>query len=512
MQQSITTEKIIYDAKKEEALNLEYSLAEYLPGISSIIKTDAVFHKCDFHEENGKAFVDIGAKFNIIYLSDFGGKIKCATFDEDFSVQLKEPFDFDLAYTALPDVYASSLGAKPVSGRKILIKGTLHVNCSIYAKEETHLYSKEDDSDHICTLTKDVTCCEKLYLRSDSMSASAELNLEKDSPAASDVIMSKANIHTLECKCDDGKINIFGKLFLYALYECIQEENSSNDSATYAAVSSETGFEASLEDPRINEHQLCTAYIDINSIECSCSYDSYGESRIITYNIKYTITANLFENKQYSVTEDVFSTKYLCQTDCKKIVCHSLVKPVHCRSAVSESVHGDLAGLNEISGCFLQIRSVSKESTSGKNFALARCLLEILGVNSSGELMSTDLPVTLHIPVDESDCSDESLEFIITVCSCNAAVRDGSIDAEFVFDINGICQKQQSFQAVCSVAENTDEIPVQRNKGEIIVCYPNHDDTLWSLAKRYAVTPESITRTNNLDTDAEALKNIIVIS
>lgn len=510
MQQSITTQKLIYDAKKEEPVNLEIVLPEYLPGISKVVKTDTVFGKCDFYTENGKAFADIDAKFDILYLSDFGGKIKCASFEQSYRVTFKEPFETDAEITAFPTVYASGITAKPVTGRKIHLKGTLFVNCSVYSDEENSIYVPDENDAHICTLEKNVTCCDVYTVKSEVMSAVAELNLEKDVPSANEVIMPKVGVHSLECNCEEGKLRIKAALSIYALYECVTDEASAQSSASYAQVSSETEFECSVEDSRINENQLCNPYIDIVSVDCSCSYDSYGESRIITCDIKYVVTAKLFENKEYTLSEDVFSTKEVLEPEFRKLVCTNVLKPFHFTSSVSETVHGDLTGLAEISGCFVSIRAVSKENSSGKAYAHAKCLLEIIGVNSQGELCACALPVTFHIPVDDKDCADNSADYYITVRSCNGVVRDGSVDVDVTFDINGVCKKEMSLTAVCSV-EKAENGEISKNNGEITVCYPSKDDTLWSVAKRYFVHPHELRKLNGIDENSESLGNIIII-
>ncbi len=509
MQTSITTQKIIYDAKKDEAFSLEHSLPEYLPGISRIIKVHAVFDKCRFYTEDLKAFMEVPVKFHVIYLSDFSGKIKSAVFDESFAISFKEPFDEKNEYSSIPSVYMGSLSAKPLSGRKIQLKGSVHAACTVYSNEETELYQKNENDSHICVLTKSITVCESISIQSDVLSTGAELNLEKDSPAASEVILPKVNIHSLKCTAGDGKMVIDGKMSLYALYECAADEAAPSGDTSYAAVESEADFKSELEDIRIKEGQVCCAYIDVNSVECACSFDSYGESRVITFDIRYTVTATAGENKEYTAAEDVFSTEYALQTESKKLLCKRITKPLHCRSSVKETVHGDISGLYDISGCFASLRSVSSETVSGKAFAVVKCLLEAVGTNSSGEMLCVDIPVTLHVPVDE--CADaDILDYVLTVSGCNASVKDGGLETEIEFDINGTIQQSEYIPVICS-AEKTEQ-PVQKHpKGEIIVCYPCKDDCVWSLAKKHSVSPELVKQVNKLEDNSIPAGKVIII-
>jgi len=50
-----------------------------------------------------------------------------------------------------------------------------------------------------------------------------------------------------------------------------------------------------------------------------------------------------------------------------------------------------------------------------------------------------------------------------------------------------------------------------KNKGEIIICYPCKDETLWSVAKKYAVNPERIKAANGIDDDTFNAARTIMI-
>lgn len=510
MEKSITTQALIYEAKKEENINLELPVPEYLPGISKIINTSVLFSSCELHTESTKAQLETNAHFDVLYLSDFGGKIKCASFDKQFSIPFKEPFEKDTDLTAVPSVHISALSAKPISSRKILLKGTLYASCQAYSDRETPIFVSDNDEEDICVLEKKIVCCDTVIIQSSSMTATAELNLEKDSPAANEVLLPKAAVHSPECVCNDGKLTVNAKLCLYALYECLPDEVNADSSATYACVNSQTDFQCIVEDARIKENCDCLAFIDINAIDCNCSYDSYGDSRIINYTISYTLCAKLFENKEYTVTQDVFSTAFPLQVENRKTSFNVSGESFSLTRTLTESLHGDLSSLSEISCCFAHIKTVSTENSSGKTFANVKCLIEVIGINSQGSISCVSLPASFHIPFDEKVNSYDSLEYFITVISCNASLRDGSIDVSVDFDIKGIFKNNLITNAVCSITKDI-ENPISRAKGQLTVYYPSKDDTLWSVSKKYFVKPSVIRSSNGIDEDTDTLDGIVII-
>jgi len=449
-------------------------------------------------------------RFSILYLSDYSAKIKCVTFDENMHFKFNEPLKHEGEYYALPSLYADSVITKPVSARKILVKCMLHPSCAVYADETNSIYIKDDGDEDICTLEKTIEYCENTILHSEIMTASAELVLEKDSPSAADVILPKVCVHSVKCNCIDEKIKIDAKLSLYALYECAAEEAADNTSQTYASVASQADLICEIPGVDIKESQHCSANIDICGIESSCSFDSYGESRIITFELKYTVTAFIWECKTHALSEDAFSTKFSCTPILKKLSIDKFLMPVDTHCTVSETVYTDIGGLNDISACFARIDAVSTENVEGNFFASAKCTVEVLGINSSGELTGIDVPVIFHVPVGDSKAEASQARVILSVTSCDASIKDGALNLNADFCITGCYTSKSTVQAVSELDISKDEA-IEKNKSEIVVCYPVKDDSLWKVAKRYKVNPQEISLANNLENDdINGIKMIII--
>ncbi len=512
MTQSIPEKKIIFDAKKEEPTELELSLPEYLPGIAKIIHVEPIFGKCDFATEGKKAFIEARASLRIVYLSDIGGKIKCAVFDESFNCPFREEFSHEGDYEAVPAVYISSMVAKPTAGRKIRLKFVLHISCKAYELRQTEIYLKDENDDSVFVLSREAEYRSVYEICQGSMSATAEIKIEKSNPAAGEIILPRVNAHSISCSCLDGVLKIKASLSLFALYDCVDDgERGENEYSVCASAFSGAELETEIEDRRITEQSLCFAYIDINSVDCSVETDSDGEGRIIVFNIGYTVNANLSENKTCSLVSDVFSSACSMLTKPKRLSLQSACVPIHFRQEVKHTLREDLSGLSEISTCFLNMLSVSRERGEGKEFAKAKCVLELLGVNAAGELISENHPVTLHIPLEECENENELFDFYITVCSCNAEIQSGVLECTFNFDINGICCKDVSLEVVGDASLLTDE-PIMPRKGELIVYYPSDDEKIWDVSKKYSVQPEKLKKANKIPEDSEVFtSNVIII-
>ncbi len=510
MPQNITTQKLIYEAKKEEPFNTEYSLLEYLPGISRIIKTSLHIKDSRFLKEENKAFADTEYKLDIVYLSDFGGKIKCASFEDSIRIPFKESFSHDGEYTPITSAYALSVSAIPVSPRKVKVKAMIYAKCSVYAPQQVSFYGADEKKDGVCVLEKTITCRESFSIDSGIMNLQSELTADSTNPPASEIVYSKADIHSVNARVSDNTLNVDGVLSMYALYECADVEGADQSSASYAAVASDASFSAEVTDLRLKDGQSCICCADVYSAACSCAFDSYGESRIITFDVKYILRITVFENKEFVCALDAFSSVCQCKTQSAAIQCCRDSFDISSKQTAKETVHTDLNGLSEVSACFIKICSVTKEKTSEKLFAAALCTLEVMGTSSQGALVCVDTPVTFHIPVMQ-DCPDNGeAEYILSVSDCICQVKDGYIEVEAQFSINGFCCVIAEEQVVCAIEED-ESAPLCRKKGEITVVYPSKDDTVWSVAKKHNIPPEEIRQLNKLSQDCDKPDGIIII-
>ncbi len=511
MEQNIKTQKLIYDGKKEETLTKEYSLQEYLPGISRIIKTALHVKDCRFFTEGSQAFAETELKLDIIYLSDFGGKIKCACFDETVKIPFKDSFSHDGEYTPLASVYVSSLSATPVSSRKVKVRAVLQAKCNVFAYEDVSVYSANEKDEELCVLEKKMVFCESFMPDSGIMSVQSEVALESTSPPAGEIVYSRASVHSPRVEIKDGLLNVDASLSMYALYECGESSQTDDQSSSYAAISSDAPITVQLTDSRLKEGQKCLCCADVYSVLCTSSFDSFGESRIISFDVRYILRITVFEEKELVCALDAFGTRCTCSLEPVRVTCRRTTDVICSKQAVKETVHTDLNGLSDVSACFITICSVSKEMTADRHFAVAKCTLEVIGTNPSGELVCVDAPVTFHIPVS-SDCPENAVpDYIISVSSCSCNVKDGYLEAEAEFDICGFCYITEHQNVLKSITPD-DNAKICKNKGEITVVYPSDEDTVWSVSKKYSTSPDEIRRLNAIAEDCDKPNGIIIIS
>lgn len=509
MQQYIPNETMVFNAKKEENYSYEFSLPEYLPSIARIIKTTIRTEKSQIITADDKAEVELGVKISVMYLSDFQGKIKNAVFRENIRMSLKELDENTRESVFVLSHHIFSSSSRPQSPRKISV--SFSVFASVFAFKNLEIKSFSPNTDEgICSLTKKVSVCEKSVIPEQGFEFDTDLTLDSDKPPVAEVIFADAVFSDVTSVCRDDFLEISAKLVIHTLYENSLEDNSSSPS--YQTVISEFPFTKTLDSSAFCKDSSNEIYIEVNTVEPSVSFDPYGENRVISFNTNYSIGVNTYKQAENEITTDAFSENYQSKANMTTLSYESLLGPISEKSTVTQEIKVDLKDMQNILDCLCKIQSVSFEQSEGKLFAAVKCRLEIFGTNSENELSITECTQLLHVPVPlpASKGTDLIPEIIVSIPNTKVYIKEGALFGEFDVAVNGVFLSKESENIVESLDQDTQKA-TNKDKSEIIIYYPPTDESLWSIAKKYAINPETIKKANKLETNSVKGKKMLII-
>ena len=98
--------------------------------------------------------------------------------------------------------------------------------------------------------------------------------------------------------------------------------------------------------------------------------------------------------------------------------------------------------------------------------------------------------------VDESKASYEP-----SVISSRARIDGERIGVDAEIGVSGGAWSMGQLRMLDGISFGEE---FERSGGEYVICYPAHNDTLWSVAKRYGATVNQLMRNNKLPTDKSA--------
>ncbi len=506
MSSLLSMESVVYSAKKELEFQFDFSLPQYLPGIVRILKTHITAEKVNFLCDGKSCGVEAEIRFAIVYISDFKGKIKCAFFNKTVTIPFKEPFEAGQTHTVLPSFTVTSAVSKPENQRSIHTKCVLYGGCTIFENRDKELL-ESPDSDSTSTLTEKTEICEKSRFFDGDITFEKEAVISKENPCAVEVVFSTASVNRIETKCKDGAVTVSGELLFHVLYEAEGEDNDSEPNYVTAVFPSE--FEYTYSNDVISDSSLCCALFDICYLDTTCSFDSFGESRILTFNTRCCCHLTVFNRRQQAFCSDGFSHRYTYSTSFDGIDFENALFEIDTSIASSEKTPIDTRQLQAISDSSCKIHSVTFENSDNSCFAVIKCICSVMGTNEKDELLFTDTFVTYRIAL--CDAAENGFPCVsITLCDFNAYPENGELATECKFRIYGLYLEKNTKNVLTKIVENTDS-PYSDNKGTITVYYPSGSCTLWSVAKTFHKSPNSIKELNKLDGDDISKRHILII-
>ena len=254
----LPNEKTAFFAKKDVELKADFSLPEYLPGISRVLRTGLQTESCSCTLSQGSCEITAALKFSVLYISDFKGKIKCAVFRQNETIILKDATDISENAILIPSLYASGLIAIPDDKRKIRLRCTLHAGVTCHETQNNNVYSPKDDSKHHL-LSENIPICQKKHLTVDSFEITDEKTVSSDNPPCDEVVLGEAYIRAFNVKSGNGNAVIEGKADFSVLYEAYNENSDSEP--RYISAVFPADFSYTIDDESITESSVISCFI-----------------------------------------------------------------------------------------------------------------------------------------------------------------------------------------------------------------------------------------------------------
>lgn len=499
----------VFSASSDKPAVFEAILPEYCPGIKKILKADAVAAAADASMSGGVINVSIPYDVHLVYIAE-GGNIKSVNFSHTSDAV------FDASKTAehqsnskiLTKICIPKVYAKPKSARCAEIKLDIIVSVSACVFDETPLYSPFSSND-IETRCASETVSVRTVLQTEPEEISDSITLESTLPQGSEITDRSLNLYVENTECTDSCIKYKGT----GIFKCTYRTASNNESGDgeYIYLKKSIPFEGELLSEKITADSHVILDMSVCALNVTLSADPYGENRIISVNASYKIHAEAFCNKEVEFTHDGFCSLYECRFENTVYTCDVLNDKVNKRESMREEIPINGVNITEITDTELKIGSYSTELNDGKVYALAKAYAVITGSNDNGEPCVIEHRFTVRQCIDENDLSTER-KYIICCTSIpeDAVLKDGVLTLDYIFATDGAILEKKHIGAI-SDAEIFYDRPKPVCRSEYIIYYPDRNETLWDIAKKYEIPKKKIAEANGFDESQSINRKTVLI-
>ncbi len=434
---------------------------------------------------------DDSAEFNgtvdyqVLYIGG-DGELYCVPLSSEYSFSV--PFDKDAEKDAdnifaLCSVSAENVSTRVSAPRRLSIRTRLRQNVRICGSVSSVCESEGGVSaDSIFTREQSIPTLAGECVSSDIVSLSYTAPLASEDTR---VVWADSKVTVEDTRAEKGALDCRCCLRIELL--CITEDGK------YTVTEGKVPFECVIDAERTTEEYAAavkgyvtqmTVNVTDAGIECAA---------------EVMLEAACMRNEQSVYTDDVYSSERECRCDSRQISTHDMLYCGGGSFTLSERIPIAESGIPENaeilcttgSGCMTRCESEGNKYTfSGQAELTLLCSVD-------GEVGAYDIKLPMKYEVS-SQSSGEVVYFdaFAEATDIKARISDGNlcIDAEMHF-----CGDCLGENTVSTVSKVTFGETVSARESELIVCYPAPDDSAWSVAKRYAVSPDAVIGTPQTD-------------
>jgi len=469
------------------------------PDVLKVLRVSAKAFITQKNIQQDRAYIQGVIRVNLLYLpeDDLCGKIKCINTSLDFS-HFIEAKGAKQGMLLSAEAECESVTSELLNSRKLGIRCTLGINIKITSQTECEIATSEEDN----TLEIKRVPLKILSYAPDSereLVISERLELPPGKPSVYELLKTDAKAVIQEVKALEGKATVRGELKFSLLYSGGAEEESEG---TIEFAEFTLPFTEVVEGTEIKEGMGTEAECVAKSISCRIEAGENGDNTCLNTEILLGITVKVSELTEFFAIEDAYSTECCVALNKNAYSLERFLSSDHMQLPQKElfEVPEYLPGIKKVCD-ICAVPAVTDISISdGAVLVRGTINVNLLYITHSSELPVAgcecmyEFSHSFHMPevsenaVCEASVSSEHLSYTLA--------GERNIELRLITAIVIKCISQDKTCLVDSV-EETDEKP--ETFPEVILYFVQPGDTLWSIAKRFRTSVDTLKKDNDIE-------------
>lgn len=404
------------------------------------------------------------------------------------------------SYDAAVSCDIEDLNISVIHSRKIEVKGLLQLKIDITEQDVLEGAEGIENGDGIQCMYKKVPYTRMVADQKDVFRVREIVSIPQNKPNIRRLIWYCATINEVETKPLDNKLDIRGELEIFLIYRAeeqmpIQYLNLDIPfSGEVECVGSMEGMTADIG-VRLGENQL------------NVEPDEDGEERILNLEANLELAIRIYQEEELELLGDMFSTSACINVETEQFDYESLLTRNNAKTRIVERLKRKENQPGILQVCYVEgMVKVDDIRTTEEGVvvdgAVEVCLLYIAEDDARPmNSMTGYLPFTYL--VEAKNLSPDTIYHITPTLEQISSIMLGSDEVEIkaVVNLSIIAFARRSCQVIVDM--NVSEIDYEKmNQLAGIIGYMVQDtDTLWTIAKRYYTSIDSIRKVNQLERD-----------
>ena len=495
----------ICDKASVVELNSDFSLPDYQPEIRRLLSSRAIVLPQHEYISNGNAEISGEINYKITYLGADGGlysTLLSDTYSCSSSLNFNSHSVNNDDITLLPSIKTESVNTRVLGPRKLNVRAKL--NCkiaafapSLYAPNLVGAHSKATIENRIFEKSTINTkrSENKTFVLNDTIS----FDSSNDSIR---IIDCSSNVAVNECVPSIDKIQVRGDVVVKILY--CNDTESTHPQITTRKIP----FSCELSCVGVNSLFECF----VNGVCYDEKFDF--EDNAIGLKLTLSLSAHAQRNEAVKYVADAYSTEKLCECSTSEITVLNAVRAAHgnlTQNDVFSLENIKLSQDSKIIDIVGNCNIFELETEGGKCIFKGNNEYQLIYF-LDGEYASLSLnsPVKYELENRAKIDFEKPIKWFANgEISSVKARHDGEklyVDSELNFNVNLVCEDKIDLLDEMIFSEF-----LNKSNSEIVLCYPDKNATIWSVAKEYGTPQKAIKLKNSIPENEEIVKHRFLV-
>ncbi len=387
-----------------------------------------------------------------------------------------------------------------INSRKVEVRCLIENALTVYQDVRMNVASDLENGQGIECLYKNETITNTVQSKHDIFKIREELEIPQSKPNIKEILWSFVELKNMDVRPMEGKLAVRGEVEIFVIYRSEEEHLPIQYLFSARAINKEVDCQGAKEGMMLDA--ICT----LGKGDVSLRTDKDNEDRIIGIDYIVDMNIKLYEDQDVKLIWDLYSPNVEIipkkeTMNCQNLIMRNVAKAkINHRENVMDENTKILQVCHVYGNVWLDEVEIHQDSVSVEGVVKAN----VLYISAGEEPMSCmEINVPFSYTADTVPLSkDDSVRIYPSIDQLNASlVNSQEIELKGVVSLGMSIFAKNTVEAITDMQLEPIDTAKKAAMPGIVGYVVKKGDTLWSVARKYYATTESIKEINGLESD-----------
>jgi len=491
----------LHEGTVEQMVESDMTLPDYCPDITKILKCKIEPQVFSTTVTGDRVTIEGKAHIRLIYADENNG-VCCYEQSYPFSKYFEDA-SVSENVTAIIKSKVEYVNCRAISARKADIRSSVVFMFKL-VKKTTHEVICEADGSGIQMKKESYLVSDFCNIAEKSFSVGEVFELSTDMPSVTQIIRENAVVIPGEVKLINSKVLFKAELNINIVY--------SDKDGNLNMFKNSIPITQVVEIDGISEDSFAEVTTDVTSLEIQLKSDANSEMRLFDINSRVQSVAKVYSDRDFAGVSDAYSTEYDIELKRKPIKLHKRKTVINDTALYKAELDFVSTGISKIIDIWTTY--IKTKTSFNENSAIIKIIATICIVYTDRDSIPSYAEREVEIEYKKPMESGKSFYFNpdCKIVEINAVVlADTKCEIKVEYILSGNVFETEIKNLITEIIMGEKKID-SKNRSAVTVYFPEINENVWDIARKYNSTVEKIKEENSLQEDKISNRCMLMIT